>query len=351
MARLSPLLVALALAGCSTASAPAPTPDGGAHDEAGSDAGAPDVSAPDAAAPDARPPDAGTPDASPARNGVVQAILRNGQTRTGELLAVYDATKWWSPRPGQRFALFDPSRFGVGLEDDSVTVLFGGDLSALTPATWPDARAVWVDHRRQQRLHFGRSPLDGPAYVLTAHESYHLEENGYGDFAWDLARTDARGRRFAGLGADNADYFVWDAEVFLPTAGLVVEVVRDAPDNVPGDAPTGAVNNLIGVNIGGRTSLYLLHFREGTIPAHIEVGQQLEAGTYLGRVGNSGVSLEPHLHMTLLYWLEPAGRPARYYSVPGAFDRLHVAERPEGPAVLYEGFEPPSGVWISDSAF
>lgn len=294
--------------------------------------------------------DAGaSPDAAPTLSGVVQARLRDDSTVRGEVVAVYRPEGWWDPRPGYRFALFDPARFAPGLEDDSLRLIWGEDVVAVEPAGW--ARPSYAVQRREAGVVLGRVPLEGPAYVITAHERYHLEENGYGDFAWDLVRTDPQGRRFTGDGADNPDYLVWDAQVFLPTGGVVVEVVRDVPDHRPGEGPARGPSNLVGVNIGGRTSLYLLHFRQGSIPAEIVPGARLEAGAYLGRVGNSGVSLEPHLHVTLLYWSEAEGRPPRFYSVPGDFTGVHVAPSPTGPSSPRETSAPPSGVWISNTPF
>ena len=80
-----------------------------------------------------------------------------------------------------------------------------------------------------------------------------LEEDGFGDFAWDLTYTDPAGgtQVYKGTGLANTDYFIWDAEVLLPTGGTVVEVERGAPDNTPGSYPPTATNNLVGVHLFG----------------------------------------------------------------------------------------------------
>ena len=74
-------------------------------------------------------------------------------------------------------------------------------------------------------------------------------------------------------------------------------------------------NNLVGIQVYGGYHVYLLHFEQGSIPPEIEVGARVEVGAPLGRVGNSGVSLEPHLHVTALA-VDRDADPLRTWSVP-----------------------------------
>jgi len=135
-------------------------------------------------------------------------------------------------------------------------------------------------------------------------------------------------------------------------AGVVVEVVRDAPDNLPGAYPDDAVNNMVGVWLGGQVYLYLLHFQQGSIPASLRPGVALEQGAFLGLVGNSGVTLEPHLHMTALYYdVAPVGSgEVRTWSVPIEWEDVYLSATVEGPGELSPWATPGTGLWIDDEA-
>jgi dihydrolipoamide dehydrogenase len=74
----------------------------------------------------------------------------------------------------------------------------------------------------------------------------------------------------------------------------------------------------------------------------------LEIGTYLGRVGNSGTSLEPHMHVVVLWYDPDAGR---YWSVPAEFAGIHAADGPVGPSTPHDFVSPGSGTWIASESF
>ncbi|MEQ9077881.1 MAG: M23 family metallopeptidase [Sandaracinaceae bacterium] len=306
-----PFLPLIALLVCAGPGCDAPqAPDAGvdAGGDAGTDAG---VDAGRDAGSDAgsiEDADAGPPDAW------VRLTLRDGGVAVGERIALYDhAIWWWEPSDERTHALFDPAGLAEWPEDRSLRFISSRDVLAEERA--PREGETYRDAMRSRGVVLERVPLDGVATVITGHERYHLEENGYGDFAWDLVRTDDRGDRFRGAGASNDDFFVWGAQVLAPVAGVVVEVVRDAPDQTPGTLDLDAVNNLVGIQVYGGYHVYLLHFEQGSIPPEIEVGARVEVGAPLGRVGNSGVSLEPHLHVTALA-VDRDADPLRTWSVP-----------------------------------
>ena len=90
-------------------------------------------------------------------------------------------------------------------------------------------------------------------------------------------------------------YAVFNAPVRAPCSGEVIEAVDDRPDQPPGHRyRSRAGANLVTLQCG-QHEILMAHFRPGTVA--VEAGDRVIAGTYLGDVGNSGNTEEPHLHI------------------------------------------------------
>ena len=272
----------------------------------------------------------------------VTLAVRNGSSVSGEIVAIYDHSLWWdAPSTEWTYGLFRPALLRPYPSDRSIATVSSLDLVGAAPAP---ATTGYRDALRSQGILIRSLPIEG-AYVITGHESYHQEENGYGDFAWDVVQMDASGARWAGAGTANEDYLVWDEAVLLPSAGCVVEVVDEVADNIPGAYVPGSLNNLVGVHLFGSYYLYLLHFRQHSIDSGVVVGACLPQGTYLGRVGNAGASLEPHLHLTVL-WYDAEAAPPRSWSVPSEWSSVYWADTPDGGRAYADFLVPTSGTWL-----
>jgi len=131
----------------------------------------------------------------------------------------------------------------------------------------------------------------GASRVLNAHYVHPSQK-----YAIDVVRLSASGTRAHGLCPPTPDsYAIWEAEVVSPCDGRVLEAVDGLPDLFPPvrDPSHPAGNHL--VLESDRTTVYLAHLRQGSIC--VRVGDRVRAGQMLGRVGNSGNSTEPHLHL------------------------------------------------------
>ena len=89
---------------------------------------------------------------------------------------------------------------------------------------------------------------------------------------------------------------VWDAAVTAPAAGYVERVIDQVSDNAL-DASNRSEKwgNYVVIRLDQGAWATLAHLRQGSID--VTAGTRVEIGTHVGRVGNSGRSKTPHLHL------------------------------------------------------
>lgn len=335
------LATAVALAGCQAGEDPAPTPSDVADADAVFDGSTEaDIDALDDGR-DARDSDALRPDPT---CDLVRVELGDGEVLDAQLIETYDHRLWWwDVADRTTLALFVPSDYAAYPDDASFRFVALSDVASMEDGE--QAAECYLEFVERRAFTIDRSPLEGASQILMGNSGYHRYEGGMGDFAWDFTLVDDTGARFEGDGTQNTDYLVWDEPVVAPVSGYVVDVVDDAADNPPGDYPEGATNNLVGIHLGGSFYLYVLHLKQGSIPDDIAVDTRVDAGDRLGTVGNSGVSLEPHLHVTMLWYDADADRS---WSVPTRFQSLEVAPTPKGPWRERDFYRPVTGDNVRD---
>lgn len=146
-----------------------------------------------------------------------------------------------------------------------------------------------------------RVPIDGPVTVAwggsTAPVNYHvfLPDQRW---AYDLLVT-RDGRTFRTDGAAVEDYYAYGLPVHAPAAGVVFAARDGEPDVAIGARRWGlaGLGNHVGLEVGRGEYLFIGHLQPGSVT--VGVGDRVAAGRRLGRVGNSGNSSEPHVHLHL----------------------------------------------------
>jgi hypothetical protein len=115
-------------------------------------------------------------------------------------------------------------------------------------------------------------------------------------YAIDIAGLDDYGRRAKHIFSDRLeDYYIYGDTVFSPCAGKIINVRNDNPDNIPPHRERGPSNLNAVVIETNSCYVFLGHNQPGS--AMVKEGDIVKLGQPLAKVGNSGFSLEPHLHI------------------------------------------------------
>jgi hypothetical protein len=108
----------------------------------------------------------------------------------------------------------------------------------------------------------------------------------------------SKGSSHAGDGTKLADYYAFDAPVLAPADGVVVylsDALADRPPAAPDPDAAHAEGNHMVIDIGNGRYLHVAHLEQNS--ALVNVGDRVLRGQALARVGNSGASDQPHLHI------------------------------------------------------
>lgn len=183
----------------------------------------------------------------------------------------------------------------------AASAAIGGGVMALYPAIQgrqADAVAINLD-----------MPL-GPGRYLVISGGAHASINSHfltldlerakafrgQSFAIDIIGIDQWGFRTTGISPkDPKAYEIYGAQVLAPCAGRVSHVVDGVADN---EVPNMNRKNMTGNHVMlecGDVCVLLAHMAPGSVA--VARDDLVESGEPLGRVGNSGNSGEPHLHI------------------------------------------------------
>jgi Peptidase family M23 len=216
-------------------------------------------------------------------------------------------------------------RIAYALKADSELALFVGSLEV-------DAPEVAINREPAIVI---RPPLKGNGWLATTaccKPNVHRDERVAIDgvrietgetFAVDWGRV-KNGRLFDGDGKKVEQFYGFGEDVLAVADGVVVAVRDGMPDQTPfvlmvpkSKADYGG-NNLI-LEIAPNVFAWYAHLRQGSIT--VKVGDAVKTGAPIAKLGNTGPSEGPHLHLGLLNKPDPiAGR-----SLPFVFENFTLA--------------------------
>lgn len=115
-------------------------------------------------------------------------------------------------------------------------------------------------------------------------------------FALDIVKLNAVGNRANGFFPNELSrYKAYGEVVYSPCSGVVAGAADGLPDNKPREADRkNPAGNHIVIDCG-ETKVLLAHLMNGSIT--VKAGQFVKGNQVMARVGNSGNTAEPHLHI------------------------------------------------------
>ncbi len=175
--------------------------------------------------------------------------------------------------------------------------------SALTVAavmTWFTGNALLgLRHEPDEPVRLALPLANGAYYVAHGGDSSLLNHhNGHPAqrYALDIVQLNVYGARAGALfSTDVHQYAIFGAPVYSPCDGVVADAVDGLPDRVPPDAdPQNPAGNHVVISCRG-SLVHLAHLQSGSVKP--SPGARVFSGQVIGRVGNSGNTSEPHLHV------------------------------------------------------
>jgi Peptidase family M23 len=209
-------------------------------------------------------------------------------------VALVGGTTFLALRAARDRPWFDRPALGKGV----LIGLHAVGVVVLVVVNWMAFRAHAVDVATVDM----QFPLRGGIWYISTGGSnavlnlHHKPRTPSQHYAIDIDRLDSFGRYARGLIPSRVeDYLIFGDTIFSPCAGAVLEIHDGMPDHKPFeyDSDSGGGNRVV-LDCDG-LEVALLHMMEGSV--RVEPGSLLSAGDPLGRVGNSGFSVQPHLHV------------------------------------------------------
>lgn len=171
----------------------------------------------------------------------------------------------------------------------AVTILYALPILVLlgiSPVTYPthakEADSLVLRHPVENGIYYGGKEYRTHAYWPSECYAYDIVKEPY-----DVNSNQLN------------DYGIFGADVISPVSGTVIDIYDEEPDIVPNaDEFISSLGNFIFIKVDNTDSyLILAHLQQGSVK--ILAGDHVNTGDILAKVGNSGTTSEPHLHIQL----------------------------------------------------
>ncbi|MFN8587341.1 MAG: M23 family metallopeptidase [Candidatus Eisenbacteria bacterium] len=166
-----------------------------------------------------------------------------------------------------------------------------------------------------------RPPFEGEWFVGWGGRT--LEQNRHAStrdqrFAMDLVMQ-KDGATHKGDGKALADYWCYGARALAPAAGTIVWASDSLPDNPIGSTDLShPIGNGVVVDHGNGEFSLIAHLQPHSLK--VKTGDRVKSGQWLGLVGNSGNTSQPHIH----YHLQNGPKPFDAEGLPAPFTHIVV---------------------------
>ena len=137
-------------------------------------------------------------------------------------------------------------------------------------------------------------------------------------YAMDILKVNDKNEFYKGKGDTITDLYTMHRKIYAPAGGTVIRAVDSLPNHpitfAPNDTANPAGNHVV-IKSGEEQFIYLAHLNKNTLA--VKAGDEVKPGHFIGKLGNSGNTSWPHLHMHIqdkpkLRDTTAIGRPYRF---------------------------------------
>lgn len=146
----------------------------------------------------------------------------------------------------------------------------------------------------------------GPTRATNKHHGSRTQRYAYDMVVRKNGRAKAKGQK------GNEAHFCHGEDLLATASGTVVHAMDGVPENQPGDRGKGGGNGVV-IDHGFGEFSAVWHAVPGSIT--VEIGDEVEQGQVIGKVGNSGRSSGPHIHFHVAHGRHGFGLPTPFVDV------------------------------------